>query len=353
MLTDSGRIETEVVVNAAGMWAPQVAAMVGALLVSTPVEHQHIALAAVQGHELPHDLPCFRDPDYLVYGKSEAGGALFGGYEHDPAARWLDGVPWDHSEQHRAGRRGALCAAHGGRREALPVPGRRRRRQARLPPRRDDARRQPAGRRGAGRAWLLRRGRALAQRLRRCGRHRQGRGRARDRRRERAGSAVVPPLALRRRPPRSASTRPRTRARPTATTTDCAIPLDSDVLGRPRRISPLHERMQDAGAVFATKNGWERADYCEPGRPWRRAGEEQRAFGWAEPPYTAVLAEESAGPARARRPDRHDVVRQDRRRRARALSPCWSASATRTSTAARAASSTRSSSTTAAASWPT
>ena len=49
VLTESGRIETEVVVNAAGMWAPQVAAMVGAQLVSTPVEHQHIALAAVRG----------------------------------------------------------------------------------------------------------------------------------------------------------------------------------------------------------------------------------------------------------------------------------------------------------------
>ena len=75
VLTESGRVETEVVINAAGMWAPQVAALVGAQLVSTPVEHQHIALAAVPGHELPRDLPCFRDPDYLVYGKSEAGGA--------------------------------------------------------------------------------------------------------------------------------------------------------------------------------------------------------------------------------------------------------------------------------------
>ena len=99
VLTEAGRIETEVVVNAAGMWAPQVAAMAGASLVSIPVEHQHIALAAVDGHELPRDLPCFRDPDYLVYGKSEAGGILFGGYEHDPVARWLDGVPWEHSGQ--------------------------------------------------------------------------------------------------------------------------------------------------------------------------------------------------------------------------------------------------------------
>ncbi len=29
-------------------------------------------------------MPCFRDPDNLVYGKAEAGGILFGGYEPDP-----------------------------------------------------------------------------------------------------------------------------------------------------------------------------------------------------------------------------------------------------------------------------
>ena len=32
--------------------------------------------------------------------------------------------------------------------------------------------------------------------------------------------------------------------------------------------------------MFGTKNGWERADYFRPGEPWRRAGEDQRAFGW-------------------------------------------------------------------------
>ena len=33
--------------------------------------------------------------------------------------------------------------------------------------------------------------------------------------------------------------------------------------------------------MFGTKNGWERADYHEPGSAWRRAGADQRAFGWA------------------------------------------------------------------------
>ena len=73
VVTEAGRIETEVVVVAGGIWAPQIAAMAGAYVVSTPVDHQHAALRAVSGHELPGDMPCFRDPDNLVYGKAEAG----------------------------------------------------------------------------------------------------------------------------------------------------------------------------------------------------------------------------------------------------------------------------------------
>ncbi|MGH2672843.1 MAG: NAD(P)/FAD-dependent oxidoreductase, partial [Actinomycetota bacterium] len=99
VVTDDERIECDVVVNAAGLWAPRVAAMVGAFVASTPVDHQHVALRAVAGNELPRHMPCFRDPDNLVYGKSEAGGILFGGYEGDPVARWVDGAPWDHGSR--------------------------------------------------------------------------------------------------------------------------------------------------------------------------------------------------------------------------------------------------------------
>src|SRR5439155_953535 len=62
---------------------------------------------AVEGAELPHDMPCFRDPDNLIYGKAEAGGVVLGGYELDPHARWIDGVHWEHAgtslppDQHR------------------------------------------------------------------------------------------------------------------------------------------------------------------------------------------------------------------------------------------------------------
>jgi 4-methylaminobutanoate oxidase (formaldehyde-forming) len=69
-------------------------------------------------------------------------------------------------------------------------------------------------------------------------------------------------------------------------------PYDSDEWGRPRRTSALHTRMQDLGAVFGAKNGWERAEHFEPGRPWRRAGADQRRFGWTRPPYFEELARE-------------------------------------------------------------
>jgi 4-methylaminobutanoate oxidase (formaldehyde-forming) len=70
-------------------------------------------------------------------------------------------------------------------------------------------------------------------------------------------------------------------------------PLDVDEWGRPKRLSPLHGRLQEQGAVFGTKSGWERADYLRPGRPWRRAGADQRRFGFTRPPEMDTIAEES------------------------------------------------------------
>jgi glycine/D-amino acid oxidase-like deaminating enzyme len=94
--TDAGPVEAEHVVDAAGMWAPRLAAMAGAFVPSVPVDHQHVTMQAVPGHEVPRDAPCWRDPEHLVYGRPEGGGMLIGGYEGDPVARWADGVPWEH-----------------------------------------------------------------------------------------------------------------------------------------------------------------------------------------------------------------------------------------------------------------
>ncbi len=71
-------------------------------------------------------------------------------------------------------------------------------------------------------------------------------------------------------------------------------PYDVSEAGRPKRLSPLHPRLEALGAVFGTKNGWERADWFEPGKHARRAGEEQRAFGWQRPPWHDRLAVEHA-----------------------------------------------------------
>ncbi len=289
--TDAGRIETEVVVIAGGIWAPQVAAMAGAFMVSTPVDHQHAALLAVPGHELPHDMPCFRDPDNLIYGKSEAGGVVLGGYEPNPVARWIDGVPWDHAgtslppDQARfepllagaarrfpfmgeAGIVKLVCHPDAMTPDSNPLVGL-------VPGVRGLYMAAGLSLNGFGGGGGI--GRSLAELITtgsseldlhpyrpwRFGPvHRDHRYAA-----ELAREAYRYYYYLR-------------------------YPLDSDEWGRPRRTSALHERLQDGGAVFGAKHGWERADYLEPGRPWRRAGADQRRFGWTRPPYFDVLSEE-------------------------------------------------------------
>ncbi len=292
VLTDAGRIATEVVVNAAGIWAPQVAAMVGGFIPSTPVDHQHIALKAVPGHELPRDMPCFRDPDNLVYGKSEHGGMVFGGYETDPVSRWEDGVPWEHAARSLPAdyERFAPLMAGAIRRFPFLADAEAIRLVCHPDAMTPDA--NPLARAAAGRPRVLGRGRALAQRVRRWRRDRPGDGRLdhdrRPGRRHRArigrgGSATS--TATR-------GSRPGWRARRTATTTACAIRTTRTWPAGPRRLSALHGRLQEAGAVFGTKAGWERADHHEPGRPWRRAGRDQAGYGWTQPPwFDRVVAE--------------------------------------------------------------
>jgi glycine/D-amino acid oxidase-like deaminating enzyme/glycine cleavage system aminomethyltransferase T len=292
--TQEGPIECEIVVNAAGMWAPRVAAMVGAFACSIPVDHQHIALKAVDGHELPPDAPCFRDTDNLVYGKAESGGVLFGGYEPNPVSRWEDGVPWEHGarvlpadperfEQLMAGavRRfpflddagmiSLVCHPDAMTPDGNPLLGE-------MP--------------GIGGFWIAAGlslngfggagglGKALAE-LVTSGEaevdvqpYRPWRfgGPYRDASFAAAGGREVYKYYYRLR-----------------------YPFDVSEAGRPKRLSPIQSRNEALGAVFGTKNGWERAEWYEPGAPWRRAGEEQRhAGGWTRPPWHDRLAVEHA-----------------------------------------------------------
>ncbi len=63
------------------------------------------------------------------------------------------------------------------------------------------------------------------------------------------------------------------------------FPHDENEWARPFRTSPLHFRLQEYGAVFGEKYGWERVNYFQPGKPWRTAGTDQRAWGWTKPPF--------------------------------------------------------------------
>jgi 4-methylaminobutanoate oxidase (formaldehyde-forming) len=70
------------------------------------------------------------------------------------------------------------------------------------------------------------------------------------------------------------------------------FPYDAEVAGRPRRLSPLHARLEATGAVFGTKAGWERADLHRPGQPWTRNGRLPRERGWARPDWFERVGEE-------------------------------------------------------------
>jgi len=292
-VTDQGAIRTEVVVNAAGLWGPQVAAFAGVHLPTTPVDHQHIALKAVPGHELPHETPCLRDPDNLIYLREEQGGLVIGGYELNPNARWIDGVPWEHGGQALAPDferfdpilEGAIrrlpfleraevvsLVCHPGaytpdsRPMLGPVPGARGLWMA--------AGLSLNGFGGAGgmgkvlAEWIVegepsldlfsfhawRFGRAYADPFYAAERTREG---------------VKYYYYLR-------------------------FPHDENEWARPRRVSPVHYRLQELGAVFGEKNGWERVNYVQPGSAWRRAGADQRApeWQWGRPPYFERLRQE-------------------------------------------------------------
>ena len=91
VVTDKGSIRTDVVINAGGMYAPQIARMVGVDVPIVAYAHEFLVTEAFDP-ALPA-LPTLRDPDNLVYWRTEVGGLIMGGYERDPAPWALDGVP--------------------------------------------------------------------------------------------------------------------------------------------------------------------------------------------------------------------------------------------------------------------
>jgi len=86
-------IESDVVVNAGGMYAPEIGRMAGVNVPLIPMAHQYLLTGPIEG--VTPDMPQLRDPDNLVYFREEVGGLCMGGYERDPAPWGLDGIPAD------------------------------------------------------------------------------------------------------------------------------------------------------------------------------------------------------------------------------------------------------------------
>ena len=86
VLTEHGEVECEVVVNAAGQWAPLVGAMAGVEVPLHSAEHFYVVTDQVEG--VHRDLPVLRDPDGYTYVKEEVGGLLVGGFEPE-AKPWV------------------------------------------------------------------------------------------------------------------------------------------------------------------------------------------------------------------------------------------------------------------------
>jgi len=95
--TVQGRIGCEVVVNCAGQWAREIGALAGVSVPVCSMEHQYMISEPIDG--VHRDLPTLRDPDKLVYFKEEVGGLCMGGYEPDPIPWAVGGLPEDFAFQ--------------------------------------------------------------------------------------------------------------------------------------------------------------------------------------------------------------------------------------------------------------
>lgn len=92
--TEKGGITADIIVNAAGFRANEVAAMIGHQFPMCSLEHQYLVTDAIPALEQrPGLLPLLRDPDVSYYLRQEGKGLILGPYERNPVAWAVDGVP--------------------------------------------------------------------------------------------------------------------------------------------------------------------------------------------------------------------------------------------------------------------
>ena len=98
--TNKGDVRAEVVVNAAGYYAPTVGAMVGRDVPCITMSHQYLVTDTVSElTALARPIAMLRDPDDSYYLRQERDGFILGIYEKKPEPAWLDALPEDFSFQ--------------------------------------------------------------------------------------------------------------------------------------------------------------------------------------------------------------------------------------------------------------
>ena len=114
----------DVVVNAGGMFAPEIGRLAGVTVPIIPMAHEYLFTEPIDGRDAG-PAPAAR-PRQPVYFREEVGGLCMGGYERHPAPWALDGDPARLQRQAARARLAALRGDHGRRRPARPGDRRRR-----------------------------------------------------------------------------------------------------------------------------------------------------------------------------------------------------------------------------------
>jgi len=98
--TPNGDIHTQWVVNAAGLWGREVAAMAGVTLPLQPTEHQYFVTESIaEIAAMDHRLPSVADRDGEYYLRQEGQGLLIGAYEKDLRFWAEEGTPLDFAHE--------------------------------------------------------------------------------------------------------------------------------------------------------------------------------------------------------------------------------------------------------------
>ena len=97
VITEKGIVQTEHVINAAGLWAKQVGRMAGIELPVSPLNHHYLISDTIPALEkIDFEVPMTVDLEGFTYMRQDQKGVLLGIYEVDHEHWMVDGAPWEY-----------------------------------------------------------------------------------------------------------------------------------------------------------------------------------------------------------------------------------------------------------------